>query len=152
MIVRSRDHGLYELYPNRQHPFAELMDLYERNYIGIRRLIPVMPPAPIRLVSEVPAGLSLHLDLTERFRYTTELSLTYLFPRVDGPSAEPDLRIRVYHDARLAEVMGAHLRRWPAFEIGDGLGPETQLRCRWRVNRFLYKWLNYCLYQGHSFK
>lgn len=152
MIVTSSDHGLYGFHPVRQDAFAELMDLYERNYIGIRRLIPAMPPASIRLVSQVPEGLSLHLEIIERFRYTTELSLTYYFMRADGRSAEPDLRIRVYHDARLAEVMAAHLRRWPAFQLDDERGADSQLRSRWRVNRFLYKWLNYCFHQGHCFR
>jgi hypothetical protein len=24
------------------------------------------------------------------------------------------------------------------------------LACKWRLNRFLYKWLGYCLRQGHK--
>ena len=131
--------------------FAGLMDLYERNYIGIRRLIPLMPPAQTRQVSPILVGLDLHLEVLERFRYTTELSLTYHFPRETGVVAEPDLRIRVYHDARLAEVTSAQLRHRPEFRIGEGDGQITRLSDRWQVNRFLYKWLNYCLQQGHRF-
>lgn len=131
--------------------FAGLMDLYERNYIGIRRLIPNMPGIHTALVSQVPDGISLHLDVIERFRYTTELALTYHFYREQGLVAEPDLRIRVYHDARQAEVMSAHLRHWPEFKVIEEGGNQMQLRSRWHVNRFLYKWLNYCLHQGHSF-
>jgi uncharacterized protein YqiB (DUF1249 family) len=130
--------------------FASLMDLYERNYIGIRRLIPLMPPAQTRQVSPLPGGLDLHLEVLERFRYTTELFLTYHFPRGTGAVAEPDLRIRIYHDARLAEVMAAQLRHRPEFRIGEE-DAKTQLSTRWQVNRFLYKWLNYCLHQGHRF-
>jgi uncharacterized protein len=131
--------------------FAGLMDLYECNYIGVRRLIPVMPPARASLVSHVPGGLSLHLDVIERFRYTSELSLTYHFFRNAGMVAEPDVRIRVYHDARLAEVLSAHLRHRLGFNIGDDVNSRTYLRYRWHVNRFLYKWLSYCLHQGHHF-
>lgn len=129
--------------------FAGLMDLYERNYINMRRLIPIMPPAGIKLVSRVPEGLNLYLEVIERFRYTSELSLTYYFLKEGEFIAEPDLRIRVYHDARMSEVMSAHLRRWPAFEAEET--SKTPLHVRWHMNRFLYKWLNYCLYQGHSF-
>lgn len=127
--------------------FAGLMDLYERNYINLRRLAPTLPPVGVTLVSQVSAGLDLHLQVVERFRYTTELSLTYYFERNQQWVPEPDLRIRIYHDARLAEVMSAHLRHWPAFAEEQ----HTELRSRWHVNRFLYKWLNYCLYQGHFF-
>lgn len=148
MILTHSGHVGHDL-QDRSGTFADLMDLYERNYIGIRRLIPDLPEAGARRVSGVSDGLSLHLVLRGRFRYTTELSLTYYFTKPQGLVAEPDLRIRVYHDARLAEVVAAHLRRWPGFEIGEGdPGP---LRARWRVNRFLYKWLSYCLHQGHCF-
>lgn len=132
--------------------FAGLMDLYERNYIGIRRLVPVMPPAGSCLVSRVSGGLGLHLEVVERFRYTTELCLTYHFLREGGLLTEPNLRIRVYHDARLTEVMAAQRRRWPTFDAEEQDVGHTQLADRWRVNRFLYKWLNYCLHQGHCFK
>jgi uncharacterized protein YqiB (DUF1249 family) len=128
------------------------MDLYERNYIGVRRLIPAMPPARVRLQSRVAGALTLHLEVVERFPYTTELALTYHFFKVGEMVAEPDLRIRVYNDARQAEVLAAHLRRWsePA-PSGRSDTAGAQLHARWRVNRFLYKWLNYCLHQGHRF-
>lgn len=131
--------------------FAGLMDLYERNYISIRRLVPVVPPANTGLVSQAPGGLDLHLQVIERFRYTTELSLTYYFVRPEGRIPEPDLCLRIYHDARLAEVMSGRLRHWPAFEMAEEAVGLQHLRARWRVNRFLYKWLGYCLHQGHRF-
>ena len=60
------------------------MDLYECNYINMRRLIPTLPKQPVALVSHIPDGLDLHLRLIERFRYTSELSLTYYFSERDG--------------------------------------------------------------------
>jgi uncharacterized protein YqiB (DUF1249 family) len=136
---------------NAPGTFAGLMDLYERNYIGIRRLAPSLPPPRTQRVSRVSGGLNLYLEVLDRFRYTTELSLTYHFHKGFGCVAEPDLRVRVYHDARLAEVVAAQLRRCPAFRQSDDFWQQTPLRARWHVNRFLYKWLNYCLHQGHRF-
>lgn len=135
--------------------FPALMDLYERNYINMRRLLPIMPPAATVRISRTPGGLDLHLRVVERCRYTSELILTYYFGQENGSLiAEPDLRIRVYHDARLAEVMAAHLRH-PGFlatELLDlGRTDPIPLYHRWRINRFLYKWLTYCLRQGHRF-
>ena len=135
--------------------FAALMDLYERNYIHIRRLLPVMPPVRVDRVSRVAGGLDLHLRVIERCRYTSELILTYQFGRHHGVIlTEPNLRIRVYHDARQAEVMAADLRHHSAFAT-DRLAfhrtDSPQLYTRWRINRFLDKWLNYCLRQGHRF-
>lgn len=135
--------------------FSALMDLYESNYIQMRRLLPVMPPVSAVRVSQIPGGLDLHLRIVERCRYTSELLLTYQFCHEDGPPiAEPDLRIRVYHDARLAEVMTAHLRHDSVFssDFSDaGRKDRAGLYRRWRINRFLYKWLSYCLRQGHCF-
>jgi uncharacterized protein YqiB (DUF1249 family) len=139
---------------NAPGSFPALMDLYECNYINMRRLLPVMPNTPADLVSRIPGGLDLHLRLIERFRYTSELVLTYQFAQDGTVLAEPDLRIRVYHDARLAEVMAAHLRHRPAFDnesLSNQRADRTQLYSRWKINRFLFKWLNYCLRQGHRF-
>ena len=135
--------------------FAALMDLYERNYIHIRRLMPTMPPVAAARISQVSGSLDLHLHMIERSRYTSELCLTYQFVHGEGATiAEPNLRIRVYHDARLAEVMAAHPRHYAALTAdrwsGTGLDSRA-LRDRWRVNRFLFKWLTYCLRQGHHF-
>ena len=128
--------------------FAGLMDLYELNYIGLRRLVPKVPEAGVCLVSQVEHALDLYLTIGDRFRYTTELNLTYRFPRGDGRVPEPDLRVRVYHDARQAEVMAVQLRHLPAFDASI----QSELYARWHANRFLYKWLNYLLHQGHRFE
>ncbi len=135
--------------------FSALMDLYERNYIQIRRLLPDMPPAAAMRVSRTAGGLDLHLRIIERCPYTSQLNLTYQFDDDAGsPIAEPNLRIRVYHDARQAEVMTAHLRHHAAFsnDLADAVRLDrASLYRRWRINRFLYKWLSYCLRQGHRF-
>lgn len=154
MILLHRSHrGLASFDP--PGAFAALMDLYERNYINIRCLLPVMPPARAECVSRTPGSLDLHLRMTERCRYTSELILTYRFGQDDGSTiAEPNLSIRVYHDARQAEVMAAHPRRHPALAIDAPAHQRPEgilLSTRWRINRFLHKWLSYCLRQGHRF-
>ena len=151
MIVICKHNAGLENLPGT---FAGLMDLYERNYIGIRRLIPAMPRAGTAWLSQAPDSIDLHLRVIERFRYTTELSLTYHFQKDHKLIAEPDLHIRIYHDARQAEVLSARLRHRPYFSsCFDGYteGARIDLRARWHVNRFLYKWLNYCLHQKHCF-
>ncbi|CDI03987.1 conserved hypothetical protein [Candidatus Competibacter denitrificans Run_A_D11] len=134
--------------------FAALMDLYENNYIHVRRLVPALPEDPTHLVSQVPDGLDLHFRLLERTRYTSEISLTYRFDQAGMLCVEPDLHIRVYHDAQLAEVLAAHLRHFPAFDAESLIvhrSDGAQLYRRWKINRFLFKWLQYCLRQGHRF-
>ncbi|CDH44372.1 MAG: DUF1249 domain-containing protein [Candidatus Competibacteraceae bacterium] len=153
ILIRPSHTGLIQ--HDTPGTFAALMDLYERNYINLRRLLPVMPSVQTARVSRICGGLDLHLRVIDRCRYTSELLLSYQFDQDDGSViAEPNLRIRVYHDARVAEVLAAQPRHPPTFAADlFGCHPthSASLFARWRSNRFLYKWLTYCLRQGHYF-
>jgi uncharacterized protein YqiB (DUF1249 family) len=139
--------------PKTTERFGNLMELYERNYVQLRLLIPDLRRGPITTtISQVPGCMTLYLQLTEQSPYTSTLRLTYRFIETasDGQKvramAEPDLTIRVYHDARSAEVMSGllHGQQHPRKTRGlDG---------SWHLNRFLYKWLRYLLYRGHGFR
>ncbi len=134
---------------NAMDLFARLMDLYEQNYILMRRLAPELPAPKVGAISQVPGALDLHLRALERFRYTSECQLTYQFLREHGLLLQPDLRIRIYHDARLAEVLSWTPRHTSPFQLLEE--DQSQLKMKWKANRFLYKWLHYCLGQGHQF-
>jgi len=121
--------------------FAALMELYESNYIFLRRLVPQLDGRRDAQVSSVDRGPDLHLDVIERCPYTTTLMLTHRFARADGDESLPDLQVRIYHDARVAEVLATDTET----------NGEATLAWRWGVNRFLNRWLRYCLGEGHGF-
>lgn len=124
-----------------------LMALYEENYIRLRRLVPRMPAAGESRISRVSGCIDLHLEVVERAPYTTTLRLTYRFTDTDRTRREPDLLLRMQHDARTAEAMNIHLPRGRyRFEAR-----RTLHQC-WERNRFLHRWLGYCLYRGHRFE
>ena len=129
--------------------FVSLMDLYESNFIRLRKLIPDIQALDDAVISRAAGHLDLYLKVIERSRYTSTLYLSYCFPGEHGLQMEPNLKIRIYSDARMAEVMAGHLRHGRL--ILDDLPAEALLE-KWRLNRFLYKWLGYCLRQGHSFE
>lgn len=130
--------------------FATLMELYESNYIQLRRLIPRPENLGDSEVSHVPGGVDLHLSVIERAPYTTTLALTHYFEGGEPEGATPDLRVRIYHDARTAEVMPD--TDVDHFELWDGKRPQPKtLSWRWELNRFLNRWLTYCLAEGHGF-
>lgn len=124
--------------------FAALMELYEQNYIRLRNIAPDLEVAE-QMISSVPEHQDLYLSITRRCKYTTMLRLTYRFEDEAEVLFEPDLHLKVYHDARVVEVQQLHSRRRGSLYLAD------LLEQKWMMNRFLYKWLGYCLYQGHYF-
>jgi len=135
-------------YPRRT--FAGLMALYETNYARLLALVPhlhILPTSGAPQVAPQAGGSpDLHLTVLERTRYTTTLLLTYYFRHGWEPVADPDARLRVYHDARVVEVLSCRDGRAPRS------GARSGLMHRWQANLFLEKWLNYCLRQGHHFR
>jgi uncharacterized protein YqiB (DUF1249 family) len=129
--------------------FVSLMDQYENNYLRLRRLIPDITKLPESTVSRLPGCLSLHLDIIERTKFTTTIFLSYYFEEAEQMIAEPALTLRIYHDANQVEVLTGHLQHG---RLQYDHIPEKAIKVKWKLNRFLYKWLGYCLYLGHSFK
>lgn len=127
------------------------MELYELNYIQLRRLIPDIAAFPDQGISSVEDTLDLHLSIIERNKYTTTLYLTYQFDDKGGVSAAPDVVVRMYHDAQLAEVISRGRRDGNRDGVYDRVHQRYPLETKWKANRFLQKWLGYCLHHGHRF-
>lgn len=123
------------------------MELYEQNYILLRMMLPELHNLPDQWVSHVAGHLDLHMWVLERAKFTTTLRLSYRFESTDRNEWEPDLTVRIYHDARSAEAMSAIVHGKPR-QMRHG----STLQWRWQLNRFLNRWLRYCTHQGHHFK
>jgi uncharacterized protein len=142
----------------RPRGFAALMGLYESNYLRLRRLAGDPARLSGTLISRVGGDCELQLAVVEHMRYTSTLSLTYLLPREPGaPQRFPDLKLRVYHDARLLEVEAVqpqHNSRTIAAAEARALrlARERELHQRWMRNMMLNKWLEYCADRGHRFR
>lgn len=145
----------------RPRSFVALMSLYESNDLRLRAL--AGDPRALRGLrrSTVAGDCDLVLTVLEQSPYTTTLELTYDLSAGAGAEAgagaagartTPDMLVRLYHDARLAEALG-----WPAahpHEVLQGLRREAEreLDQRWARNVVLNKWLEYCLERGHVFR
>lgn len=128
--------------------FVSLMDLYENNYMRMRRLVPNLSELPENAVSHLPGCLSLYIKILERTKFTTTLMLTYQFGEDKECVPEPALTIRIYHDVHQLEVLTGHLQHGRKHYNHI---PEKAIKIKWKLNRFLFKWLGYCLYLGHLF-
>jgi len=146
MIVKNKK---TEAFNPRPQSFVDLMDMYERNYIRLRLFCGDIRGLPDETISIIHGGVPVCLRVLERSRHTTILMLTYLFENGDK---KPDLKIQIYHDSHQADVISRNCRLMGR-DIRDWEGQiDNVLLCRWRLNRFLYKWLKHLKYQGHSFK
>jgi uncharacterized protein YqiB (DUF1249 family) len=135
----------------RARDLPALMELYELNYIQLRRLLPDLDALQERSVSRVKGALDLYITIQERCKYTTTLHLSYRFSDAEGSFPAPDVVLRMYHDAQLAEVISRGRRRGRRCAEYDRSHHQYSLQTKWQVNRFLQKWLGYCLHQGHRF-
>ncbi|MFZ0470287.1 MAG: DUF1249 domain-containing protein [Thiogranum sp.] len=144
--------GKYKVHPGvRARDLPALMELYELNYIQLRRLVPDINAIQDDSVSRVHGALNLYLTVSERSKYTTTFHLSYQFNDKDGDFPAPDLVVRMYHDAQVAEVISRGRRRGRREAEYDRFQHRYDINTKWQVNRFLHKWLGYCLHQGHAF-
>lgn len=127
------------------------MALYESNYRRLQRLLPELDVPFERAESRVPGDRDLRLRVLERCRYTITLHLTYRFELADGWRDDPDLSVRVYRDAHLAEAIRCDAHSRYAALAGIELEEGEVVRAQWQRNLFLNKWLAFCLRQGHGF-
>jgi len=134
-----------------QRNFAGLMDIYERNFHLLGKLVPDLNNIPDSLVSSVKGSLDLHLTVTERCKYTTTLLLTYYFSLPGNDRvADPGVSIKIYHDARQAEALACMKTGFMPVEHSH-TNKKPYVDCRWDSNMFIEKWLSFSLQQGHVF-
>ncbi len=128
----------------RPRSFVALMGLYESNHVRLVQLAGDLRRLPDVSRSTVDGDCELVLSVTERSPFTSSLNLTYWLDRPGEEAREPvpDMVLRIYHDARLAECAGFAAGRSPV---------ERELDQRWARNVMLNKWLEYCMDRGHRF-
>lgn len=154
-IVRN-DSWCRATWRSRPGSFVSLMTLYESNYIRLAQLLGSLRDIPDVQTSAPNGDCPLHLHVDERSRYTTTFTLTYRFIEGGAEVADPDLQIRVYHDARLGEALKC--ARWHRHPLFSALQSDfhrndfhRNMDERWQRNIMLNKWLEYCTDRGHCF-
>ncbi|MCK7596373.1 DUF1249 domain-containing protein [Microbulbifer sp. CAU 1566] len=127
----------------------------DANYLRLCKLMPELASNQSWRY-QMPDG-TLEVAVLERSRYTTEVSLQSSAPESGSKDknwlAPPPITVRLYHDARMAEVVAVD-GQGPIG--GDGLNfsyPNPAMHSedeRQQVNRFLSEWLAHCLANGRA--
>lgn len=131
----------------------------EANYVRLTKLLAnrqldssVNQPLELRFMIARGQQDWLHvLRIIERSPYTTTLELSRTaIGESSNWLALPKLTLRMYHDAKLAEVLAweGHKRLRPRYEYPNQSMYQSDEK--YQLNRFLGEWLTLCLEHGHS--
>lgn len=130
--------------PRKYVPHLPTMQaVCEYNYLYLIRMIPDCDELDMTYEFAVGDQLQYRIQIVETAKYTTTVSLS----QVSKPTPaflKPQMTVRLYHDARMAEVIssqntGAFAASYPY--------PNNKMRQKdekHRVNVFLAEWLEFC--------
>lgn len=136
----------------------------EANYARLARLL---PDCELGSRTFGLGGAEMSIDVIERCPYTTTLEIcqrpraaptpqlfaaSTLFSTTVFAKLAAQLTVRVYHDARLAEVIAFASRRrvLPRYEYPNEAMHQPDEKSQW--NRFLGEWLSHCLQHGFDLR
>lgn len=124
----------------------------EANYVRLCKLMPGSGDSWRLALGEEQGEREIRIQVEERARYTTTIKVAQVagsLPASDWLNL-PRLTVRLYHDARMAEVLAweGHRRIKPRYEYPNSAMYHSDEK--FQFNRFLSEWLNLCLSQGRS--
>lgn len=138
---------------NRYSPslrLSRLQELQTEIYRQLQLLIPNAVALYDSFESRVGGSPLLRMDILERHPYTQFLRLTYQFNDDEQQELAPDAHIRIYNDARLAEVTSYNPDQGFTRTASPWHPQHFIFQRSWRQNQALDKWLSYLIHQGHS--
>ncbi|OOE88307.1 DUF1249 family protein [Salinivibrio sharmensis] len=124
-----------------------MMRLYETNYAKLVRLMPKRDEVGQVCRYDIQ-GQEYALVVRESTRYTTLLDIAQLSQGEAPDYLRANLTVRLYHDARVAEVCTTQQisRLKPRYDYPN---PRMHQRDeKHQVNAFLSDWLGHCLLRG----
>ncbi|MGR9108835.1 MAG: DUF1249 domain-containing protein [Gammaproteobacteria bacterium] len=128
-----------------------LHGLCENNFHKLFRLAPDLLRIRHGAAAQACGRPALHIRILERQPYTLTLELTHHFESEPETRTEPAVKIRVYLDAKSAEVLREPPHHPYESVLKKNPDPKIVLDYKWTINYFLEKWLDHCIDQGYRF-
>ncbi len=137
------------------------MAVCDANFIRILQLLPDMEFGAKREISfnnqlnlnlQPANSLTTTLEVIESFKYTSTIKLANLsnqaFTKTDCYYQSPEMLIRMYHDAKTAEVISYQQARY--FKAKYPLPNKSMYQAdeKEQINFFLSEWLSFCQKEG----
>ncbi|WP_199611187.1 DUF1249 domain-containing protein [Flocculibacter collagenilyticus] len=134
--------------PKRYVPsIKQFMTLCEGNYANLLKLLPQIEPVGFHSQFFVNDGLTYQLTIKECSKYTTLVACEQLQNGLPE-YLRPHMDVRLYHDARLAEVISSQniSRIKPSYDYPNE--KMHQQNEKFLTNQFLKEWVQFCLNSG----
>lgn len=119
--------------------------IYERNYQRLMRLLPHLRQIAEGAQFGVEGSVALSAEVMESHRYTTVLRMRHGLP-LPAPVTTPEMIVRLYHDAGVAEVTEYQQRSRFRVKYDYPNAEMHHVREKGRVNEFLGEWLEHLLH------
>lgn len=130
----------------RQRRLNNSTPVHEANYAKLKRVLPHIHilKGDSKYCSQ-RNGQHIEIHILEKTRYTTAFSLTLTQTCMSHWVPEISMKVRTYHDAKVAEVL--HFQRFARFQsLYDYPNPKMfQPNEKQQINRFFSEWLDHCL-------
>ncbi len=137
-------------YPFQVRRFYSWSKVYEINYRLLLKLMPDMSSLPDQFSLSGKDLRTVSFKVVERCKFTTSITITHDLQSNNLFVVNPSVKIRIYHDARLAEVVACQ-QGSKFFAVYPFILARIPFQNEKRdINLFLREWLNYCIRQKYS--
>ena len=132
------------IYQKEKVSYSSLSEVFDLNFKKISMLVPLLPSINSDFIGIKKPSNELHLICHEKAKYTGTYSLTHIIESSQGVVNRPDIRFKIYFDAKLLEVISicneTRINSYHPF-----LDDCSDLSFQLELNIFMLRWLDYCL-------
>lgn len=129
-----------------------LEQICESNFQKLFCLIPNLCSFQNHAKGQTKNKPTLYLRIIDRTKHTLTVELSHRFDKNLQSFLEPAVKIRIYLDTNLAEVLKHHARPVVSKVYQDPAQAIEIMNYKWRLNYFLQKWLDHCLQTNYQFR
>jgi uncharacterized protein YqiB (DUF1249 family) len=132
------------IYNKEKVTYSSLSDVFEVNFKKISRLVPLLPSVKGDLIGIKKPSNNLYLLCHEKSKYTGTYTLTHRVNSSHGVINRPDIRFKLYFDAKLLEV-DSICKETRINSHHPLINDCSDLAFQLELNVFMLRWLDYCL-------
>lgn len=133
------------------------MALCEANYARLLKLLPNIDECERRdFIVDMGRGEALiSISVEERFKFTSTLSVSQSYIKQSAAVSvqqllSPKLMVRMYHDARMAEVVNPSKKSQLSGRYSYPNKLMHQVDEKIQLNEYLAQWLSHCITHGYQ--